>query len=124
MQVLDHEIVPLQRRNGAALPSDVVGPICESADFFCKDRPLDRFAEGDYLALLSAGAYGFVMASNYNTRGMAAEVLVNGNKSALVRERQPLAEIWRREKLPAWLARPKRKSPLSRRIRRPNPVRD
>ena len=118
-----HEIVPLQRRNGAALPSDVVGPICESADFFCKDRPLDRFAEGDYLALLSAGAYGFVMASNYNTRGMAAEVLVNGNKSALVRERQPLAEIWRREKLPGWLARPKRKSPLSRRIRRPNPVR-
>ena len=59
--------------------------------------------EGDYLALLSAGAYGSVMASNYNTRGLAAEVLVKGNQAALVRERQPLENIWELEKLPAWL---------------------
>jgi diaminopimelate decarboxylase len=99
-----HQIVPLRVRAGVAVPSDVVGPICESGDYFCKDRPLARVGEGDYLALLSAGAYGFVMASNYNTRGLAAEVLVQGNKSALVRERQRLPDIWLGEKLPAWLA--------------------
>ena len=63
-----HEIVPLTRKNGAPISSDVVGPICESSDFFCKDRPLPKVGEGDYLALLSAGAYGFAQASNYNTR--------------------------------------------------------
>ena len=59
--------------------------------------------QGDYLALLSAGAYGFVMASNYNTRSLAAEVLVHGKKTALVRERQPVEEIWAGEKVAAWL---------------------
>src|SRR6266404_496374 len=98
-----HEIIPLRRRNGRAISSDVVGPICESGDFFAKNRPLPAVGEGDHLALMSAGAYGFVMASNYNTRALAAEVLVRGNRSALVRERQQLPEIWREEKLPAWL---------------------
>jgi diaminopimelate decarboxylase len=99
-----HEIVPLARNGSHALiASDVVGPICESGDYFAKDRPLPRVGEGDHLALLSAGAYGFVMASNYNSRGMAAEVLVNGNKAALVRERQPVEQIWKPEKIPAWL---------------------
>ena len=101
-----HEIVPLSRpatRNGGPVPSDVVGPICESGDYFAKDRPLAKVGEGDYLALLSAGAYGFVMASNYNSRGLAAEVLVNGHKAALVRERQDLQQIWKAERVPAWL---------------------
>jgi diaminopimelate decarboxylase len=99
-----HEIVPLARNGSHALiSSDVVGPICESGDYFAKDRPLPRVGEGDHLALLSAGAYGFVMASNYNSRGLAAEVLVNGNKAALVRERQPVEHIWKSEKIPAWL---------------------
>ena len=103
-----HEIVPLtragSRQNGQTLvPSDVVGPICESADYFAKDRLLPKMQEGDYLALLSAGAYGFVMASNYNSRGLAAEALVHGNKAALVRERQELQQIWESEKVPAWL---------------------
>jgi diaminopimelate decarboxylase len=98
-----HEIVPLQKKSGATIPSDVVGPICESGDFFCKDRPLPKVAAGDHLALLSAGAYGSVMGSNYNTRGLPAEVLVHRNKSALVRERQSLEDIWRLEKTPAWL---------------------
>ena len=98
-----HEIVPLERRNGALLRSDVVGPICESGDFFAQDRPLPKVGQGDYLALLSAGAYGFVMASNYNTRGFAAEVLVHGRQAALVRERQPVEAIWAGEKVPAWL---------------------
>src|SRR5579864_3746518 len=78
-----HEIVPLRHRNGGVIKSDVVGPICESGDFFAKDRPLPKLGEGEYLALLSAGAYGFVMASTYNTRALAAEALVNGNKAAL-----------------------------------------
>src|SRR6267143_1600789 len=98
-----HEIVPLRRRNGPMISSDVVGPICESGDFFAKNRLLPKVGEGDCVALMSAGAYGFVMASNYNTRALAAEVLVNGNKSALVRERQKLPEIWKDEGLPAWL---------------------
>jgi diaminopimelate decarboxylase len=59
--------VPLTRKAGAVIKSDVVGPVCESGDFFCKDRPLTKVGEGEFLALLSAGAYGFVMASNYNT---------------------------------------------------------
>jgi diaminopimelate decarboxylase len=98
-----HEIVPLRNRNGGLIKSDVVGPICESGDFFAKDRPLPKLGEGDYLALLSAGAYGFVMASTYNSRSLAAEVLVNGIKAALVRERQPVKEIWKSEKVAGWL---------------------
>jgi diaminopimelate decarboxylase len=97
-----HEIVPLTRKSGAAISSDVVGPICESSDFFCKDRLLLKVGEGDYLALLSVGAYGFAQASNYNTRPLAAEVLVNGNKFAAVRERQPVEEIWSGEKIAPW----------------------
>ena len=98
-----HEIVPLTRKNGALVKSDVVGPICESGDYFCKDRLLPGVREGDYLALLSAGAYGFVMASNYNTRPLAAEILVNGKRAAIARERQPVREIWSGEKTVAWL---------------------
>jgi diaminopimelate decarboxylase len=101
-----HEIVPLTRpavRDGATISSDVVGPICESGDYFCKDRLLPGVGEGDYLALLSAGAYGFVMASNYNTRPLAAEILVNGKRAAIARERQPVKEIWSGEKTVPWL---------------------
>lgn len=98
-----HEIVPLTRKGGTTVSSDVVGPICESGDFFCKNRPLAKVGEGDHLALLSAGAYGFVMASSYNTRAPAAEVLVSGRRAALVRERQPVAEIWAGEKIAPWL---------------------
>ena len=97
-----HQIVPLTKHNGKLISSDVVGPVCESGDFFAKDRPLPKLGEGDHLALLSAGAYGFVMASNYNTRSLAAEVLVSGKKSALVRERQPVKEIWAGEKIAPW----------------------
>ena len=98
-----HEIVPLKKKSGAPILSDVVGGICESGDYFCKDRPLARVGEGDQLALLSAGAYGFVMASNYNTRPLAAEILVNGKKFAVARERQAVKDIWAGEKVVAWL---------------------
>jgi diaminopimelate decarboxylase len=104
-----HEILPLQRRTGPLVSSDVVGPVCESGDYFCKDRLLPRVAEGDWLAILSAGAYGFVMASNYNTRALAAEVMVHGQRAALVNRRQKLAEIWQREQLPVWLKKRKKR---------------
>jgi len=97
-----HEIVPVRRKSRTLIRSDVVGPICESGDFFCQDRPLPRVGQGDYLALMSAGAYGFVMASNYNTRSLAAEVMVKGNRAALVRERQPVKAIWSGEKAAPW----------------------
>jgi diaminopimelate decarboxylase len=98
-----HEIVPLVKKGGATIPSDVVGPVCESGDYFCKNRPLPKVGEGDHLALLSAGAYGFVMASNYNTRSLAAEVLVSGKKAAVVRTRQPISQIWAGESVASWL---------------------
>ena len=98
-----HEIVTVQGKGSGRVASDVVGPICESGDYFAKDRSLPKVGEGDHLALLSAGAYGAVMGSNYNSRALAAEVLVNGKDSALVRERQDLKEIWKHESIPAWL---------------------
>ena len=97
-----HEIVPLKKKAGTTVSSDVVGPICESGDYFAKDRPLAKVGEGDYLALLSAGAYGSVMGSNYNSRPLAAEVLVNGTKSAVVRRRQEIADIWENEQTASW----------------------
>ncbi len=97
-----HEIVPLAKKGGALVSSDVVGPICESGDYFAKDRPLPKVGEGDYLALLSAGAYGSVMSSTYNSRPLVAEVLVNGKQVSVVRQRQAVADIWRDEKLAAW----------------------
>ena len=103
-----HEIVPLTQKSGDHLKknqisSDVVGPICESSDYFCKNRMLPKVGEGDHLALLSAGAYGFVMVSNYNTRAFPAEVLVKGSQAEVVRKRQPLRHLWASESVPKWL---------------------
>jgi len=92
-----HEIVPLKGKGGKLVSSDVVGPICESGDIFAKDRPLPAQKPGHRLALLSAGAYGFVMASNYNTRPRAAEVLVDGAKHRVVRKRETVADLLRGE---------------------------
>ncbi len=97
-----HEIVPLTRKGGARVSSDVVGPICESGDYFCKDRPLPKLGEGDAIALLSAGAYGSVMGSNYNARPLPVEVLVNGRRFTAVRARQAVAKIWADEKTAPW----------------------
>jgi diaminopimelate decarboxylase len=73
--------------------ADIVGPICESGDFLAKDRELPRAEEGDLLAVMSAGAYGFVMASNYNTRPRAAEVLVDGDRYTIVRRRETFEDL-------------------------------
>jgi len=94
-----HEIVPLKqkRAEGKLVSTDLVGPICESGDYFAKDRLLPAQRPGDRLALLSAGAYGFVMASNYNTRPRPAEVLVEGAKHRVVRKRETVADLLRGE---------------------------
>ena len=93
-----HEIVPLkQKRAGKLISTDLVGPICESGDIFAKDRPLPEQKPGDRMALLSAGAYGFVMASNYNTRPRVAEVLVEGKTHRVVRRRETVADLLRGE---------------------------
>ena len=87
------DIVPVTPRDGAAKDYDVVGAICETSDFLGKDRSL-ALEPNDLLAVRSAGAYGFVMSSNYNTRTRAAEVMVDGNRAHLVRQREELTSLW------------------------------
>ena len=90
-----HEIVPLKQPASGARRAvvDVVGPICESGDFFCQNRELPDFQPGECVALMSAGAYGFVMASNYNSRPLPAEVLVEGDTATVIRNRQSLDDL-------------------------------
>jgi diaminopimelate decarboxylase len=88
-----HEIVPVQPRAGKARVVDVVGPVCESGDFFARDRKLGPVEPGDLVALLDAGAYGMVQSSNYNSRPRAAEVLVEGAKAKLIRRRETMADL-------------------------------
>jgi diaminopimelate decarboxylase len=88
-----HEIVPVQPRAGKAMVVDVVGPVCESGDFFARDRKLGPVEPGDLVALLDAGAYGMVQSSNYNSRPRAAEVLVEGAKARLIRRRETVADL-------------------------------
>jgi len=94
-----HEIVPLKEPAGkSSLESiDIVGPVCESGDFFAMDRPMPELHEGEVVAIMSAGAYGMVMASNYNSRPLPAEVLVQGSRFALVRQRQEWKDLTREE---------------------------
>ncbi|WP_457626567.1 diaminopimelate decarboxylase [Persephonella sp.] len=82
-----HHILPVEKKN-EKVTADIVGPICETGDFFALDREIDNLKRGDYLAVMSAGAYGFSMSSNYNTRPRAAEVLVDGENFYLIRERE------------------------------------
>jgi diaminopimelate decarboxylase len=91
-------VLPVARRHGAALRYDVVGPVCESADFLAKERTL-TVAAGDLLAIMSAGAYGMSMSSNYNSRPRAAEVIVNAETATLVREREQTATLFASERL-------------------------
>jgi diaminopimelate decarboxylase len=76
---------------------DIVGPVCESGDFFALDREMPTIKEGDLLAIMSTGAYGFVMASNYNSRPLPAEVLVRGDKFSLIRKRDTWEDLVRGE---------------------------
>lgn len=98
-----HEIVPVREPATDARREtvDVVGPVCESGDFFAQGRELPVTGAGEIVALMSAGAYGFAMASNYNSRPMPAEILVDGARADVVRERQAMADLIRGEHIPA-----------------------
>lgn len=93
-----HDIVPVVERQGEGRRYDVVGPVCESGDFLARNRELS-IAAGDCLAVMSAGAYGMTMSSNYNTRPRAAEVMVDGGTAHLIRQRESIAELYARESL-------------------------
>lgn len=92
-----HEITPLRKSMAGTFVADVVGPVCESGDFFARDREMSQCLPGDFLALLTAGAYGFVLASNYNTRPRPAEILVDGATWRNIRKRETLEDLIRGE---------------------------
>jgi diaminopimelate decarboxylase len=99
-----HEVVPLRRdTTQPALVADIVGPVCESGDCFARDRQLQLVGEGEYVAFLSAGAYGASMASRYNSRSLPAEVMVKGSTFELVSARESLDALHANEKIPAFL---------------------
>ncbi|MBM3244132.1 MAG: diaminopimelate decarboxylase, partial [Candidatus Omnitrophica bacterium] len=102
-----HNILPLRlNKAGGNLKEkvDIVGPICESGDFFAKDRFMPSLREGEYLAIMSSGAYGFSMASNYNSRRRPMEVMVNKNKVTVIRNRETYEDLSRNEIIPSFLA--------------------
>ncbi|KPK98027.1 MAG: diaminopimelate decarboxylase [Omnitrophica WOR_2 bacterium SM23_72] len=98
-----HQILPLRKRPGTQEKVDVVGPICESGDFFAKERRLTHLKNGDYLAVMSAGAYGFSMASNYNSRRRPQEILIVRNKAFIIRKREREEDLVRNEVIPSFL---------------------
>jgi diaminopimelate decarboxylase len=96
-----HDVMAVRETRDRIL-GDVVGPICESGDFFAQDRDLPAAKQGDLLAVMSAGAYAMSMASNYNSRGRAAEIMVSGSRAEVVREREPTDALSRGERQPSW----------------------
>ena len=98
-----HHEIRAVRENGSVARADLVGPVCESGDYLARDRELPDAQEGDLLAVMDAGAYGFSMASNYNSRPRPAEVMVSGDRWAMVREREHNADLVKGELVPAFL---------------------
>lgn len=97
-----HPIVPLAEKAGA-IPSDIVGPVCETGDYFALERPFPPVVAGDLIAVLCSGAYGSVMSSQYNSRPLIAEIMVQGDKWDIVRKAQTIPDIWANEVIPGWL---------------------
>lgn len=98
-----HDIVPVRHMSAPAKVYDVVGPVCESTDLFARDREMPAVSAGDLVAILSAGAYGAVLGSSYNARGLAPEVLVKGDRFAVTRPRQTVDDMIKQERWPDWL---------------------
>ena len=96
-------IQPVRKRAGKKIAADIVGPICESGDFLAKKRKVPAFEPGDLMAVMSAGAYGFSMSSNYNSRPRIPEVLVSGDSYYVIREREAYDDLIRGEKIPEHL---------------------
>ncbi len=100
-----HAIKPVKLNPGAPKEVvDIVGPICESGDFLARERNIEKLGRGDLIAVMSAGAYGFTMSSNYNSRPRAAEIIVRGSSYDIIRERETWEDLIRLEKIPAWLS--------------------
>jgi diaminopimelate decarboxylase len=98
-----HHIVPVLKKKRQRITADIVGPICESGDFLARGRKIERVARGEYLCVMSAGAYGMSMSSNYNSRPTVAEVLVHGKTHSLIRKRGTYVDLVRDEILPGFL---------------------
>ena len=98
-----HKILPVKKQARPPVVVDLVGPICESGDFLAKNREIEDCEPGELLAVMSTGAYGFVMASNYNARPRPAEVMVKGDLYSVIRERENYKDLHRGEKLPNFL---------------------
>jgi len=92
-----HEILPLRKSDRPEILADVVGPVCETGDFLARNRKLANVAPGDYLAVCTAGAYGFVLSSNYNSRPRPPEVIVEGDKFRVIRQRESYEDLVRGE---------------------------
>lgn len=92
------DVLPVEQLDRETATYDIVGPVCETGDFLAKNRDL-ALAAGDYLAIMSSGAYGFVMSSNYNSRNKAAEIMVDGDQAHLVRRRETYADQLALERL-------------------------
>jgi diaminopimelate decarboxylase len=98
-----HGVQAVTREQDGSIVADIVGPICESGDFLAKDREVPNFSQGDLVAFMSAGAYGFTMSSNYNSRPRVAEVMVNGDRFEVIRERETWDDLIRGERIPSFL---------------------
>ena len=99
---VNHNIVPF-KKNKKNKKYTVAGPICESTDNFVKDFDLPEQSIGNFLAICDTGAYGFVMASNYNTRNLPTEILINNDKYAIIRKKENISEIIKKDIVPPWL---------------------
>ena len=98
-----HGVQAVNREQNGSIVADIVGPICESGDFLAKDREIPNFRQGDLVAFMSAGAYGFTMSSNYNSRPRVAEVMVDGGKFEVIRERETWDDLIKGERIPSFL---------------------
>ncbi|MFW6147053.1 MAG: diaminopimelate decarboxylase, partial [Thermodesulfobacteriota bacterium] len=98
-----HAVQPVNKRIAGTIRADLVGPVCETSDFFARDRDMPAFDQGDLIAIMSAGAYGFTMASNYNSRPRPPEVMVKGEQFAVIRARETPEELFRAEAFPEFL---------------------
>lgn len=102
-----HEIgaVSEARQNGEQMLADIVGPVCETGDYLARDREMPKFEEGDLLAVYSAGAYGATQSGTYNTRLLVPEVLVDGDKFAIIRQRPSYDELLNQDVVPNWVGK-------------------
>ncbi len=100
-----HQVLPVRKRKRETIVANIVGPICESGDFLVKNREIPSFKRGDLVAIMSAGAYGFTMSSNYNSRPRASELLVSGSLASVIKERETWDDLTKGETIPEFLMR-------------------